>query len=953
MNVKKIKFFGVFIVLLAIISAPYLLPVQASTITSSVDPGSSIDPSSIPPSSSEDNTIVLAVNEPVGFQSSSNYTTNYRSVGSTFFNNNNKYVYLSNGANYTAGSFFTKNKVFLTNSTSAGFSTFFEMSVFGSSGYADGFTFIVSRDINVLGQAGGAIGYGGITNSIAVLFDNFDNGGQPPMCLSLGVNGGQGGCQYSGFYSGNFKIWIDYARNTNGGRLEVRMHNSNNFTRPVNPVRAWDNITFDQIGNEFYTGFTAATGGFSQVAYLKSWYFSAAYSPNGIDPTDAANFVTDNIPPTNPVIEPYQIAGEWFFKPDPRFVSEPNLTYLYTFGNNVQYTFYNAFTARASFSTTDQTLYLYALDLAGNRSPGSGTYPYFRANYILNYPGATNITQFYPGYNAEYPVTENVDLWVPVRPGYRFDGWGLSPVQSTNLITTYTFNNNANFFARWTFLPYTVQFETNGGSQIDDIETDINRGFTLPSAPTREHYTFDGWFLDEDLTTPLNVDEFPHTNLTLYAKWNIATYALTIQHGFDPLTDNLNYEYGTQLTLGDLAPTDREGFVFVGFYTDENRTQLVTGPITLSQDQTIYAKWIDIRPVEALHSNIQSINTPLTTSQSNQDALANARQAYNQLSEEQKDYVDPTLLEILQSLEQQMVDLLAVEAVVLLIDSLPRIIQLENGPLLEQATQAYANLTDEQKALFPIDREHQLNDLKIQYSDLSEANHVETLVWDIPTNYSVDDITAIEAALEAFDDLLPSEVAMMDPAVVARLNQARGQLDLLISCRDFITLIQAIGPDITLDDATRIEEAFAYYQYMTPEELNYLDLQYFQFLLTYSKQHQDLSIATPVNELLATLPNTVTLNDESLILEALAAYESLSQDQQDYVTESLVDQLRAAINELERLKNIDDGGGDPVDPPPVDPPIEEGVYFPWIVIIVLVTWLGGYMLVSKKPILIP
>lgn len=91
------------------------------------------------------------------------------------------------------------------------------------------------------------------------------------------------------------------------------------------------------------------------------------------------------------------------------------------------------------------------MDLAGNRSPGAGTYPYFRANYVLNYPGAQNVTSFYPGFNATYPVTQNVDLLLPVRPGYRFEGWALSPVQSTNLINQYTFNGNANFFARWAF----------------------------------------------------------------------------------------------------------------------------------------------------------------------------------------------------------------------------------------------------------------------------------------------------------------------------------------------------------------------------------------------------------------------------------------------------------------------------------------------------------------------
>ena len=937
-----------------------MMPVIASTIgSSSVDSsGSSSEPnpSSEEVSSSQDDTIVLAVNEPVGFQSSTNYTNNYRSVGSTFLNNTNKYVYLSNGANYSAGSFFTKNKIFLTNSMSAGFSTFFEMSLFGASGYADGFTFIVSRDINVLGQSGGAIGYGGINNSIAVLFDNYNNGNQQPLCLSLGVNGGQGNCQYSGYHSGNFKIWIDYSRYTNGGRLEVRLHNESNFNRPVNPARAWDNISFDQIGNEFFTGFTAATGGETQYALLKSWYFSASYSPNGIDPTDAANFVTDNVPPTNPRIEPFKIGDEWFFKPDPNFVSEPNLTYLYTFGNNQQYAFYNAITARASFNTNDQTLYLYALDLAGNRSPSAGTYPYFKANYVLNYPGAQDITSYYPAYNATYPVTQNVDLITPVRPGYRFEGWALSPVQSTNLINQYTFNGNANFFARWSFLPYTVVFDTNGGTTINDVNTNINLGFSLPSDPTKANHQFDGWYLDEAFTQPLDLNEFPHTNLTLYAKWIVNTHTLTIEHEADETTEVSTFDYGITLSLSSLAPTPREGFVFAGFYQDAAFEQLVTGSIQITGDQTIYAKWIDLRPVIQFENDVQAIGEPLTTSLANQDALQNARDAYNQLSEEQKAYVSEEALAELTALEAQMADLLAVEAVVTMIDDLPRIIQLEDQALLTAAIQAYANLTPAQVALFPTDRFHHLNDLSQQYSDLSEANHVEIMVWEIPTNFSVDHIEEIQAAVLAYDALLPEEIAMMDPVAVAKLNTAKGQLNLLIACRGLIDLIVAIGPEVSLDDESSIAEAFAYFESMSAEELKYLDMQYYQFLLTYSKTHQDMTIALPVNNLLSSLPTTITLDDEAIILDALAAYESLSSDQQQYIDEAYLDNLRFALNELDRLKNIDEGGGGEVDPPPVDPPIDPPVveaYFPWIIIIVVVTWIGAYALTQKKPILIP
>jgi uncharacterized repeat protein (TIGR02543 family) len=941
---------GILIVLSIIFSLKGLQDVQATIVSSSSEAtSSSTTESSEISSSSVDETVVLAVNEAVGFQSATNYSTNYRSVGSTFFNNSNKFVYLSNGAGYTAGSFFTKNKVFLTNSTSAGFSTFFEMTVYGAGGgYADGFTFIVSRDINVLGSAGGAIGYGGINNSIAVLFDNYNNGGQPPLCLSLGVNGGQGNCQYSGFYSGNLKIWIDYSRNTNGGLLEVRMHNRTDFNRPANPVRTWENISFNQIGNEFYTGFTAATGGEAQVAFLRSWYFSASYLPLGIDPTDAANFVTDNVPPGNPAIEPYLINGEWFFKPEAASLTEQGLSFLYTQGNNQQYTFYNAFTSRATFASSDQTLYLYALDDAGNRSPGAGTYSYFRANYILNYPGAISVTRFYPGYQAKFPITESIDLLIPERPGYRFLGWALNPIQTTGLIFNYQFLSNANFFARWEFNPYTVNFNVNGGTAIEPINTDINRGFTLPEPPTKANHSFVGWYLDADFNEPLNLNEFPHTTLTLFAKWDINTHVLTIENQIEQSQQTFTYDYGTTINTASLAPSPRDGFVFVGFYQDAALTQLLPMNVVLVGDRTIYEKWIDIRPVAAFHQAVVTIKEPLTTAVANQEALATARAAYTALTNEQVAYVDETVLAKLATLEKTMADLLAVEAAVLVVDQLDRIMTLDGQSALQQAIQTYANLTPDQQALFPSDRLHHLDDLAAQYSDLSEANAVEVLVWEIPTTLNVQAIDAIEAAVAAFDALLPTEVAMMDPAVVSKLNEAKGQLNQLRTCQTFIELVQAIGPEVTFSDTDAIDAAFAFYQGMNDEALVYLDYQYYQFLLTYSKQHQDMTLAMPVNAMLEALPSEIKLTDESQVNQALAAFESLSEDQQQYIDEELVSALRSALNEIERLKSIDDGG--PVDPP-IDP--EVSAYFPWIIIIVVVAWVGGYLLVQKKPTFIP
>ncbi len=65
----------------------------------------------------------------------------------------------------------------------------------------------------------------------------------------------------------------------------------------------------------------------------------------------------------------------------------------------------------------------------------------------------------------------------------------------------------------------TVKFETNGGSNV--AQQAVAKGGTVkePTAPTKEGYTFDGWYTDAELTTKFDFATTVSTEMTLYAKW--------------------------------------------------------------------------------------------------------------------------------------------------------------------------------------------------------------------------------------------------------------------------------------------------------------------------------------------------------------------------------------------------------------------------------------------------
>ena len=68
---------------------------------------------------------------------------------------------------------------------------------------------------------------------------------------------------------------------------------------------------------------------------------------------------------------------------------------------------------------------------------------------------------------------------------------------------------------------HTVVFDMQGGTAIANQEVAFTDKITAPAEPTRQGYTFAGWYTDNTFARAWNfaVDTMPDSNLTLYAKW--------------------------------------------------------------------------------------------------------------------------------------------------------------------------------------------------------------------------------------------------------------------------------------------------------------------------------------------------------------------------------------------------------------------------------------------------
>ena len=119
------------------------------------------------------------------------------------------------------------------------------------------------------------------------------------------------------------------------------------------------------------------------------------------------------------------------------------------------------------------------------------------------------------------------------------------------------------------------------------IDNDKNSKFAeLVPEPTKENYTFAGWYNGNekfDFTT------VPTGDVTLTAKWTANDYYVSFvtEHGAPPTSQNVKYN-GTASDPGKLT---EEGYTFDGWYADAAHTTKFDFTQPIKHNTTVYAKW--------------------------------------------------------------------------------------------------------------------------------------------------------------------------------------------------------------------------------------------------------------------------------------------------------------------------------------------------------------------------
>lgn len=186
-------------------------------------------------------------------------------------------------------------------------------------------------------------------------------------------------------------------------------------------------------------------------------------------------------------------------------------------------------------------------------------------------------------------------LFDAAKPGYEFSGWKTADGTSYESVPAGT-ATDLDLYATLVGLTYSITYYNNDGMLIElepvSYQTSAD-GTALPALPELVGVAPAGWF-DADGNKFDSVPADYYGDLVLYAQYTSLVYTITyeLDGGENSELNVDSYVYGEIPSLHD--PLARDGYLFAGWYADEDLTVLVESlDAFLNQDITLYAKWVD------------------------------------------------------------------------------------------------------------------------------------------------------------------------------------------------------------------------------------------------------------------------------------------------------------------------------------------------------------------------
>ncbi|MCQ2342450.1 MAG: InlB B-repeat-containing protein, partial [Paludibacteraceae bacterium] len=150
---------------------------------------------------------------------------------------------------------------------------------------------------------------------------------------------------------------------------------------------------------------------------------------------------------------------------------------------------------------------------------------------------------------------------------------------------------------------FTVTFDTQGGSTVGSLtEPSVGAGIILPAAPTKNGYTFKGWYAAATGGEPVGAvgsNYKPSSNCTLYAQWTAIVYDITYYAEKDFACEKtLDYLEPKKYTIETTTPfpttATKTGYTFEKWwkYSNSEWKEAPETPKGYYGNFKLYASWI-------------------------------------------------------------------------------------------------------------------------------------------------------------------------------------------------------------------------------------------------------------------------------------------------------------------------------------------------------------------------
>ena len=196
---------------------------------------------------------------------------------------------------------------------------------------------------------------------------------------------------------------------------------------------------------------------------------------------------------------------------------------------------------------------------------------------------------------TEYSYGIRTNLNVARRPGYQFLGWYDSRTHSQVYSTVSGGYGDKSFYALWKPIDYTITYVLNGGknSSANPAQYNADSPKITYAVPTRNGYTFKGWFSDAKFTQRVYTIAPGSTgNRKIYAKWEPTKYSIkyVLNGGVNSSANPTLYTIESDKIT--YAVATKSGAIFAGWFTDPGyKTRAYTIAAGSTGERTIYAKW--------------------------------------------------------------------------------------------------------------------------------------------------------------------------------------------------------------------------------------------------------------------------------------------------------------------------------------------------------------------------